>query len=315
MPPSQATSALYECRVLHERHHPKRNRFVHRLFYFCLDLDELPTVHRRLRLFSIDSTNLFALRTRDYMPVDETPHNPGDGETHMRALPAGATGLSLKQRVRRFCAVHGADFGEDGRVLLVTLPRVFGYQFNPVSFYFCFDAAGTPTGAIAEVTNTYREIKPYFIPALRTDTRANEAGAAGRTEGARRPAPTLFRLRTPKHFYVSPFSGLELHFDFTLRLPGERLAIRIDDLEGERCVLHSTLTGHRAPLTDAILARFIIQYPLMTLTVMALIHWHALVLWLRRLPHHRKAAGAAHQRGLYRPHASLTQPSSDRISA
>ena len=106
----------------------------------------------------------------------------------------------------------------------------------------------------------------------------------------------------PKHFYVSPFSPLDLAFDFKLRIPGEHLDIHIDDREGDRRVLLSALTGTRAPLTTARLAWFTLKYPLITLKVIFLIHWHALLLWLARVPHFAKAARPEDQRGVFNPH-------------
>ena len=282
---TSSRSCLYEGTVLHERFAPKRHAFSYRLFYLALDLDEIPALARRLKLLSFTRPNLFRFDERGYLPLSEPLHNPAAASDTTFA-PADL--VTLKSRVRACCAAHGADPGPAGRVLLITLPRVLGYQFNPVSFYFCTDAAGTPIGAIAEVTNTFREVKPYFIPV---------ATAPGR--------PGVFRLRAPKHFYVSPFSGLDLEFDFTLHTPGEHLAVRIDDHEAGRRVLHTTLSGRRAPLTDARLAWFLLKYPFITLAVVGRIHWHALRLWLKRVPWYAKAAGAADQRGLYRPHRSI----------
>lgn len=286
-----ANSALYECTVLHERFAPKRHRFFYRLFYFALDLDELGPLHKRLAPFSVNRANLFSFRESDFLPTGEPAHRP----SLSRGGPdAAAASPSLKARVRAFCLRHGADLGPEGRVLLITLPRILGYLFNPVSFYFCFDATGTPVGAIAEVTNTFREVKPYFVPAV--------AGPDGRI---------ALRLRTPKHFYVSPFSGLALEFDFTLFAPGEKLAVRIDDHEQGKRILHTTLTGVRVPLSSPRLAWFLLKYPLMTARVITLIHWQALCLWLKRVPYFPKAAGAADQKDLYRPHSSISRsPSS-----
>jgi DUF1365 family protein len=119
-----------------------------------------------------------------------------------------------------------------------------------------------------------------------------------------------FRLRVPKHFYVSPFSDVDVAFDFTLRMPGNRLSVQIDDyVENER-MLTSTLSGARRALTDTRLAWFTLKYPFITLKVIGLIHWHAFRLWLKNVPWFAKAARAVEQRDLYRPHASLVPPPS-----
>ncbi len=277
-------SCLYECHVLHARFAPRRHRFVYRIFLFALDLDELPALARRLPWFSVGRRNAYSFRDRDFLPIDEPRHGAAGPACPFRDDKAA----SLKERVTALAARQGVDL-EGGRVVLVTLPRIFGYQFNPVSFYFGFDRAGAPACAIAEVTNTFREVKPYFL-----GPEAFAPGGGG------------FHLRVPKHFYVSPFSDVDVAFDFTLRLPGDRLAIQIDDYAGGERTLTSTLTGPRRELTAGRLAWFLLKYPFLSVQVMVLIHWHALLLWLKRVPWFAKAARPADQRELYRPHASLT---------
>jgi len=274
-------SCLYECEVLHARFAPTPHRFVYRLFLFALDLDELEMLHPRLALFSVNRPNLYSFRERDFLPTGEPMHNG-------RAEPAAPPPLSLKQRVVAFVATRGVDL-TGGRVVLVTLPRIFGYLFNPVSFYFCYDRHGDCVAALSEVTNTFREMKPFFL------------GPATHTAGA-------FRLHTPKHFYVSPFSDVDVAFDFILRPPADRLAVQIDDYAAGQRTLTSLLTGPRRALTNGQLAWFTLKYPLLTLRIIALIHWHALRLWLKRVPWFPKAGRAAEQRDLYRPHASIAQP-------
>jgi DUF1365 family protein len=276
-------SCLYECHVMHRRFAPRDHRFLYRIFLFALDLDELGELDRRSTLFSVDRANLYAFRDRDFLPTHEPRHNPARARSENRDSKIE----NLKSRVVAYAAAHGVDL-TGGRVVLVTLPRVAGYLFNPVSFYFCFNRTGAPAAAIAEITNTFKEMKPYF---LRPDAPAAACGE--------------FRARVPKHFYVSPFSDVDVAFDFTLRAPGDRLSVQIDAYTGATRTLTSTLTGVRRELTDARLAWFTVKYPLITLRVISLIHWHAFRLWLKRVPWFAKAARATDQRELYRPHASI----------
>lgn len=285
-------SSLYECRVMHHRFAPKRHRFVYGMFFFGIDLDELDDLSRTLRWFSVGRANLYSFRQDDYFPVNEPEHN---GPTPSQATSTPGTNGNLKSRVVSYLAANGVDLTE-GRVVLVTLPRVLGYLFNPVSFYFCFDRNGVPVASIAEVTNTFREMKLFLLgPATR-----------GSFEGS---SQSVFRLRIPKQFYVSPYSSVEVAFDFTLRSPDERLAIQIDDYAGTERLLTSTLTGRRQSLTDAALLSATLRHPLVTLKIIGLIHWHALRLFAKRVPWFRKADQANAQRRLYRPHASIASTS------
>lgn len=281
-------SCLYECRVLHHRLAPKAHRFSYRLFYFAIDLDELAHLHTTLRLFSFNCANLYSLRDRDFFPTHEPMHNPSAREMESAAATPSPH-LDLKSRVLDWLEARGVALA-GGKVLLVTLPRIAGYLFNSVSFYFCFDRHGHPVTAIAEVTNTFRELKHFHV---------NE-----------RRGERSFHLRVPKHFYVSPFSDVDVEFDFTLRVPAGRLAVQIDDYAQGQRTLISTLTGVRTDLSDRQLAWFSLKFPLLTVRVIALIHWHALRLWVKRLPWFAKAARAEAQRELHRPHSSLVSASS-----
>lgn len=270
-------SCLYECRVVHHRLAPRRHRFSYGLFLLSVDLDELPELDRRLRLLSRNRSNLYEFRDRDHLE-----------------FPTPGGGPDLKASLRAWLESQAVSVPADARVSLVTLPRVAGYVFNPVSFFFVHTAGGVPLGAVAEVGNTFGELKPYFVP---------EAEASRAISGHQ---PARFRRVVPKHFYVSPFSDLEVSFDFNLRTPSDRLEIGINDVtSGGQTLLVTTLTGDRHPLTDGQLLRLTARYPLVTLRVICLIHWQAFRLWMKRLPWHRKAARPENQRHLFRPHASL----------
>jgi hypothetical protein len=265
---------------MHQRLAPKRHQFEYGIFMALLDLDELDTLTATLRLFGRNRRRPYNFRDADHLQLRE----PGGAA---RNQPAG-----LKTEIRSWLAEQGVATDPDCRIRLLTLPRVFGYVFNPVSFYFIETAAGEAICAIAEVGNTFGELKPYLVPLSR--------------EPIGKGDPAAFRLVAPKHFYVSPFSDLELNFDFRLRTPGGQLQIGVNDVGTDgQPVLISALTGERRPLTDGQLLRLTTRYPLVTLHVIALIHWHALKLWWKRMPLHRKAEKTELQRGVFRPHASL----------
>jgi len=251
-------SCLYECQVMHHRFAPRAHRFLYRIFLFAIDLDELDTLPGRLALFSVNRAGLYSFRENDYLPTHEQLHQP-DGPSR------ASSGASLKARVIAYLAANGVDL-TGGRVVLVTLPRVFGYLFNPVSFYFCYDQHGTPVAAVTEVTNTFKEMKPYFIRAHARDQETGdrrqatgdsyEAVYSGLSPVTRHLSPASpplspeFKLRTPKYFYVSPYSDVDVAFDFKLRPPGENLSVQIDDYAGDVRMLTSTLTGPRRALTS-----------------------------------------------------------------
>jgi uncharacterized protein len=271
------TSCLYECHLLHHRFSPKTHRFRNRLFFFCLDLDEVEKLGRRLRLFSSNRRNLYSLRDDDFLPIEE--------ESPWRRMIRQGSGRGVREKVDRVLAREGIDL-EGGKVMLVAVPRILGYLFNPVSFFFCFGPDGEPRCAVVEVTNTYREVKTYV---LRPETRKGGG----------------FLLRAPKNFYVSPFSSAGLTFEFSLRVPGDDLVVRIDEYDGERLVLHSVVAGKRRDLTDRNLALFAGKYPFLSAGIMLLIHVQALLLYLKRIPHRRKADDLDLQQGVLRPHSSL----------
>ncbi len=259
-------SCLYDCVVTHRRLRPRDYAFEHHIMMLYADLDELPAIDRASRLFSYDRANVYSFRDRDYCPTG----TEGD----------------LRQRLSRWLQERGVALDERCRIRLLTLPRVLGYIFNPISIYFCSDAQGSPLCAVAEVGNTYRETKLFLLPAADTPT--------GSAPSASQPA--RFRARLPKHYYVSPFSSPDISFDFDCLEPRGTLQVHIEDWDADGQLFVSHLRGRRRPLRDSQLALFAVRFPAVTLKVITLIHWHALRLWLKRIPWYRKAAHADLQR-------------------
>jgi len=306
-------SCLYECSVMHARFSPRPHRFLYRIFLFAIDLDELPLLHRTLALFSFGRRNLYSFRDGDYLPTGEALHHPPLPPATAATPPPQRTSETgnLKSRVLAHLAASSPTLDLTGaRVVLVTLPRVFGYLFNPVSFYFCYDRTGTPVAALSEVTNTFKEMKPYVL-----GPECRQPATGDRTQKENNLSPVSFALRTPKHFYVSPFSDVDVAFDFALRTPGKNLSIQIDDYVGTERTLTSTLAGPRRALTGARLAWFTLKYPALTLRIIALIHLHAALLWCKRVPWFAKSARSADQRALYRPHSSIARSATTLSSA
>jgi uncharacterized protein len=261
-------SCLYDCEVVHLRLTPKRHGFRYRLFFLDLDLDELPALTGSLKFLSRNAFNLFAFRDRDHLNLGEK---------------------DVKANLLRYLRENGCTVSDDARVRLVTMPAVLGYLFNPVCFYFIYDSADQPLHAIAEVTNTFHEMKPYLLRTVDKDG--------------------LFELTAPKHFYVSPFSSLDTSFHFRIPEPNEKLRIHIDDVQDGKTTLVSWIHGERRELTDGRLLLNAFRFPMMTLGVILRIHWQALRLWMKRVPYHRKVDSPQLQLNLYRPHASLTTAS------
>jgi DUF1365 family protein len=272
-------SCLYECVIVHRRLRPKPYAFEHRMMMLYADLDELETIDRSTRLLSQDRPNLYSFRDADYFPT-------------------GAEGR-LKSRVSAFLRERGIDIGAAGRIRLLTLPRILGYIFNPLSIYFCSDDQDAPLCAIAEVGNTFRESKLFLLPSQ---------AAQPQSERSR------YRLRVPKHYYVSPFSSLDICFDFDFRLPGQSLQVHIEDWDADGKLLDSHLRGARVPLSDYQLLRFALKFPALTLKVITLIHWHALWLAARRVRWHRKADRPDLQREVLNPSSSLAASAATRTA-
>jgi len=261
----ELNSCLYECSVMHHRLAPKEHHFRHDIFMFWLDLDELDAAAQKVLFLSRNRANLYAFRDDDHLPSGGGP---------------------LKSRLINWLAKNGVTFDPRGRIRLLTFPRVLGYIFNPISVYFCFGPTGEPVCAVAEVGNTFGEMKLYFLG-------PDELGE-----------DKVFRRITVKNFYVSPFSALDLRFEFKFGVPGETLALYVDDWDGAEKTLLTSLTGQRAPLTNRRLLWLTIKCPLVTLKVIFLIHWHAFLLWLKKVPFHRKAANPSLQTDVLRPHAA-----------
>ena len=250
-------SAIYEGRVRHRRHTPRGHTFEYGLYMLYLDLAELPTVFAGRWLWSTRRFALARFRRSDHL---------------------GDAGLPLDESVRRLVAERTGR-RPTGPVRLLTQLSHFGYCFNPVSFYYCFDTADRNVETVvAEVTNTpWGETHAYVVDL------AGERNAGGRSP----------RHRPSKTLHVSPFMPMDVEYGWNMSEPGQRLTVHMENSRNGEKLFDATLTLERSPITTGNLARVLVRYPLITVKVIAAIYWQALKLWIKRIPVYGHPANAA----------------------
>lgn len=234
---------LYRGAVMHRRLGAIRHRFRYRVFSVLVDLDRLPALGERLRLFSYNRANVLSFHDRDHGPRDGTPLRPWV-EGHLAAAGLGR--------------VVG------GRIRLLCFPRLWGYVFNPLSVYFCDDPDGRLAAIVYEVANTFGGRHAYVEPVVGTPT-----------PGA------IVEQTARKGFYVSPFIADEGRYRFRVLPPADRMLVAILQEAPDGQSLHAVLSGRAAPMDDAGLLRAVATHPLMTLKVIAAIYWQAVRLRLK----------------------------------
>lgn len=235
-------SALYIGTVRHTRLRPFRHDFAYRVFYGLFDIDELANLGSRLRLFG----------ARRPINVLEKDHGPQDGSP-------------LRPWVNNVLSDAGVDI-TGGRVMLLAYPRMFGFVFNPISIWYCFDADGELRAVLHEVRNTFGDKHVYVVPV--------DNDGLGHT--------------FDKRLHVSPFMAMAGEYRFSMSLPGDRLAVGIRHFDSGGELFRAGLSGTRHELTDRTLLKALVTHPLMTLKVVGSIHWQALLLWRKGAKFHKR---------------------------
>ena len=232
---------LFVGHVMHRRLRPAVNAFVYPVFYVQLPVRNLNSAN--CGIFSVDRGNLLSFRQKDHGPRDGRPLLPWiESLLRERGLPC------------------------DGEIVLQTFPRVLGFVFNPVSFWYCHDRDGRLVAVLAEVNNTFGGTHSYLLH------RHGEALRDGE------------QLSADKVFHVSPFNEIEGGYRFRFQLERSVRLVRIDydDAEGE--LLLTSISGKPRGWSSAALLGTFLRMPFLTLGVIARIHWQALKLWLKGVP-------------------------------
>jgi uncharacterized protein len=230
-------SALYVGTLRHRRFEPKRHEFSYDLFMAFLDIDRLPELMRVSLFAGYNRFNWASFHEHDHF---------GDPQ------------LPLRERLHADAAANGISL-PDGPIFLLTHLRYLGYVFNPVSFFYCYNAAGNLETILAEVNNTFGENHNYWLD--------------GRTQHAKR-------------MHVSPFMPMDMEYRFTMPAPGGRLVAQMNTRDMQRrgrSGFDATLRLERRPWNAASLHSALLRFPWMTAKVIGAIHWEALQLYFKKL--------------------------------
>ena len=233
-------NALLTAQIAHARTRPKRNAFRYGAYYLCFSLKDLSALGK-LTLLSLNRFNLFSFHERDHGGLEQ------NGESWIRHILA-----EFQLQIA------------DGDIVLLTMPRLLGHVFNPVSFWFCFDKENRLRAVVSEVNNTFGERHSYLC-----------------AHADHRPINADDKLSAKKLFHVSPFIPVSGHYEFRFAYGEEKIGVWINLHDEKGLLLTTSLTGKRQPLTSINLLKHFLRYPLVTFKVIFLIHYQALRLLIK----------------------------------
>jgi DUF1365 family protein len=231
--------AIYLGTIRHRRFEPVRHEFTYPLFMTLLDVDRIPELMKVSPLAAYNRFNWASFHERDHF---------------------GDAALPLRERLTVDAARQGIRL-PGGPIFLLTHLRYLGYNFNPISLFYCYDREGRLDTILAEVNSTFGETHNYWLPSHGSGT-----------------------YRCPKAIHVSPFMPMDLDYRFVVPAPGDELLAHMNTMNGEHSCFDATLRLRRQPWSAASLHRALLRFPWVTAKVIAAIHWQALRLYLKKAP-------------------------------
>jgi DUF1365 family protein len=240
------SSCIYSGYVTHRRFKPKRHFFSYKTFSLLIDLNEIENLERKIKFFSYNKFNILSFYNVD--------HGPRDGSC-------------LTKWAKKILAESRIDIGS-GTIKLLCFPRFFGYVFNPLSIFYCYDENLKLKAVLYEVKNTFNEQHTYVFPTS--------------------PSSNLILHRCDKKFYVSPFIEMKTFYNFRLLKPGNTISIFIKQADIDGTLLIACQTGKWLELSSKNLFVQFLKHPLMSFKVVLAIHFEAFRLWSKGIKHVKK---------------------------
>ncbi len=239
-------SKVFSGTIWHKRFRPKVHSFQYPIFYLLLDLDDFSNDKRLPWCLSLDRFNIFSVYQTDY------------GHENTDNLK-----VSLKKRVQQSLKDLLPNLAVS-KIMMLTMPKVFGYSFNPITVYYCYDISGAQVASLYEVHNTFGERHTY---AFAFDNRCGEQVPSHHAK---------------KHFHVSPFFKVEGEYTFKSTITPDNLSLTIDyDSDAQSRHFSAALNCKAHALRNRVLLGLLFKIPLVTFKAMAAIHFQALKLWIK----------------------------------
>ncbi len=258
-------AALYTGHLRHRRFEPRPHAFTYSLFLALLDIDRIDDAMRVSPFTSTNRFNWAAFDDRDHLTTTRLSSSP-----ERRRRVAARDLPPLRERLRASASTSGLRLA-DGPIYLLTHLRYLGYNFNPISFFYCYDRAGTLDAVMAEVNSTFGQQCTYWLP-------ISSAQRVGRAH----------QWRVPKTMHVSPFMAMHVDYIFTVTPPDETLIAHMETVDQRSSdpapYFDATLTLERRPWNARSLHGALVKHPWMTAKVIAAIHWQAARLWWKGVP-------------------------------